>query len=201
MDEEAPVRKKNRNQSAKRKKVKLIGCDEGCDCCPLPTRAESQEQVAVLPDEAKHAETPTVVECGVQCIMNEVKDSGTQTEVHLPNTMRDVVWMPSGLDPVIDCEYVDEDSLGDESIGPGIVQGPTVSDIDAIDVSSINDDGSEGTATTTPTTTGTGYMDDDHEPVEPPKLGDTGILPEWPGDVGFAKFGECSPVAKLLQNF
>ena len=149
--DDVPVaRSKNRNRSAKEKKVILIGCQEDCDCCPIPTSLESRAQLAVPSGEALHAETPTSklvesaeiatqtnyygCEFGTQTSNCDGKpvtaETCVQTMVHLESTMRDVIWMPSGFNPV--SEEVDD--LITEDDGDSVAEGPGVLDIDAVEV-------------------------------------------------------------------
>ena len=53
-----------------------------------------------------------------------------QTDTTLPHTMRNIMWSAEGLDPIVDCD--DSDSVDDESIATGIMEGTMVDDIDLL---------------------------------------------------------------------
>ena len=142
--------KKNRNKSSKAKVIKILAPKEcGPECkCPAPESgteqqaARAEEEIPVLPTFKLSTSVGTSME-DITAI--EKLSIDTQTDLTLPHTMRDILWSAKGLDPIVDCEDMDDESVNDESVNDESVmdsegttakfmEGPTVSDIDALDV-------------------------------------------------------------------
>ena len=168
--------------------------------------------LAVPPDEASQAETPRardelevvveIKESGVQTSeLIGTCDVGTQSDVHLASTVRDVIWTPAVLDSVVD---VAEDLLVHEAeecnVGGDneLDDAPCVDDIDFVGIE-------EGTTVDSITVVGVDIVGDGgHESTETSMASDTST--PWnprgpPGVVDFTPFEELTPVAKCSQNF
>ena len=156
---EARRPKKNRNKSAKAKLIKVFkpkecGPECGPECGSEHQNALAEEEIPVLPkfkpltfDAGTSTESVGVNDVGTDAMEYEFVMKATteaQTDTTLPHTMRNIMWSAEGLDPIVDCDDEAEyaDSMTDESIMDKIMEGPTVSDIDALDenVSSKDDD-------------------------------------------------------------
>ena len=104
--------KKNRNQSSKRKIIEVLDPNEcGVKCeCPKPVMVDSGT-------DAPSDKRTIKATCSVEA----------QTTTTLPDTIREVMWTPSGIDPVVEVEE------SDGSLEPGILEDDTVDDIDNLE--------------------------------------------------------------------
>ena len=138
-------KKKNRNQSAKRKLIQVLDAEESGE------GSEPKVQSTENDNDKK------------------LVDAGTQTRYTLPHTCRDVMWVPACQEPVIDVADEEDDTpehvVSTESVvgvTAGIEVGHNVMDIDLVDDQSdheSDDDEKEplscnGAATRRPKTTG-----------------------------------------------
>ena len=104
--------KKNRNQSAKKNTIKVLDpkdCGGNCNCVQ-PAMTDTGTGSDVCKQEVKM-----------------VHDVEVQTPTTLPDVIRDVMWTPSGIEPVLE---VEEDN---GILEQGIVEGNAVDDIDNIE--------------------------------------------------------------------
>ena len=129
-------KKKNRNQSAKQKIIQVLEtreCGEDCGCTGMEIGVNTEREFM---DETNIMIKPKMVDMGTDAAKDEQKPEvctvEVQTNTSLSHTLRDMMWTPSGLDPIVEIDYSEDDI-----IEPGFLEGDGVDDIDAVDVETI----------------------------------------------------------------
>ena len=109
------VKKKNRNQSAKQKIIQVLEtreCGEDCGCTGMEIGVNTEREFM---DETNIMIKPKMVDMGTDAAKDEQKPEvctvEVQTNTSLSHTLRDMMWTPSGLDPIVEIDYSEDDII------------------------------------------------------------------------------------------